>query len=67
MKNINNVLDIILKTILKIRISPFYDNLYSKNCRILPVFGKNFRHFWGKENDLVHFSYNIKCGYLKKK
>ena len=33
-----NVLGILLKTILKFRNSHFYKNLYSKNCRILIFF-----------------------------
>ena len=30
----------LLKTILKIENSRFYENLYSKNCRVSPVFDK---------------------------
>ena len=34
LKNVQNVLGILLKTILKFSNNRFYKNLYSKNCRI---------------------------------
>ena len=37
LKNVQKVLGILLKTILKFRNNCFYKNLYSKNCRILYV------------------------------
>ena len=39
---------ILFKTILNIRNSCFYENLYSQNYRILPVFDKLLGGFWGK-------------------
>ena len=49
LKNVHNVLGILLKTILKIRNSHFYENLYSKNLGMLPVFDTLFRYFGRKE------------------
>ena len=49
MKNVQNVLGILLKRILKIRNSRFYENFYSKYCRMLPAFDKLFEYFWKKE------------------
>ena len=43
MKNVQNVLGILLKTILKFRNNRFYKYFYSKNCRILNV----LIHCWG--------------------
>ena len=48
-KNVQNVLGVLLKTILRIRNSRFYENFYSKNCRMLPAFDKLFEYFWEKE------------------
>ena len=48
LKNVQNVLGILLKTILKIRNNRFYKNFYSKNCRILNVFDTLFGYFWRK-------------------
>ena len=42
-------------TILKIRNSRFYENFYSKNCRMLPVFDKLFGYFCGIEKLLYNF------------
>ena len=55
LKNVHTVLGILLKTILKIGNSCFYENFYSKSCRMLPVFYKLFGYFLGKENILCIF------------
>ena len=55
LKNVHNVLGILLKKILKIINGRFYENFYSKNCRMLPVFDKLFGYFFGKENILYIF------------
>ena len=49
LKNVQNVLGILLKTILKIRNNRFYNNFYSKNFRILHVFDTVFEYFWSKD------------------
>ena len=61
LKNVHNVLGILLKTILKIKNCRLYDNFYSKNCRMLPVFEKLFGIYLGKENMLYIFlqAYNV--------
>ena len=51
LKNVQNILGILLKNILKIRINGFYKNLYSKNCRMLHVFDTLFGYFWRKDKD----------------
>ena len=55
LKNVQNVLGILLKTIVKIRNSRFYESFYSKNCIMLPVFDKLLRYFFGKEIILYIF------------
>ena len=45
LKNVQNILGILLKTILKFRKNRFCKNFYSKNCRILNVFDKLFGYF----------------------
>ena len=49
LKNVQNVLGILLKTILKIRNNRFYKNFYSQNCRMLHVFDTLFEYFWRKD------------------
>ena len=48
LKNVQNVLGILLKTILNFRNNSWYKNFYSKNCRILNVFDTLFGYFWKK-------------------
>ena len=66
LKNVHNVLGILLKTILKIINSRFYENVCSKIFRMLPVFDKLFRFFLLEREYFIHFPENIKCGNLKK-
>ena len=49
LKNVKNVLGILLKTILKIRNNRLYKKFYSKNCRMLHVFDILFGYFWRKD------------------
>ena len=49
LKNVQNVLDILLKKNLKTRNNRLYKNLYSKNCRMLHVFDTLFGFFWRKD------------------
>ena len=49
-KNVQIVLGILLKIILKIRNSRFHENFYSQNCRMLPVLINCLSHFEGKIN-----------------
>ena len=55
LKNVLNVLGKLLKKILKIRNSRFYENFYSNICRMLPVFNKFSGSFFGKEIILYIF------------
>ena len=48
MKNVKNVLGILLKTILKIKNNSFHKNFYSKNCKMLHVFNTFLDIFWRK-------------------
>ena len=48
-KNVQNDLGILLKTILKIRNNRFYKNFYSKNCRMLHGVDTLFGYFWKKD------------------
>ena len=66
LKNVQNVLGILLKTILKTRNNRFYKNFYSRNCRMLHVFDTLSRYFGGNIN-IENTSENIKSGHLKKK
>ena len=66
LKNVKNVLGILLKTILKIRNNRFHENFYSQNCRMLHVFDTLFGFFGGNIN-IESTSENIKCGDLKEK
>ena len=62
-KNVQNVLGILLKTILKFRNNRFYKNFYSKNRRIY----KKIIHCSGvfeEKIDIDNTSENIKCGNL---
>ena len=52
LKNVQNVLGILLKAILKIRNNCSYKNFYSKNCRMLHGFNILFRYFLRKEKVL---------------
>ena len=63
LKNFQNVLGILLKTILKFRNNRFYKKFYSKNWRILHVFDKLFG-FFGRKINIANTSENIKCGNL---
>ena len=63
LKNVQNVLGILLKTILKFRNNSFYKNLYTKNCRILNVFDTLLGYFRRKIN-IDNTSENIKYGHL---
>ena len=65
LKNVQNVLDVLLKTILKIKNNRLYKNLYSKNCRMLHILIHCSGVFGGKIN-IGNTSKNI-CGNLKKK
>ena len=47
LKNVQNVLRILLKTTIKFRNNRFYKNFYSKNCRILNFFDTLFGYFGG--------------------
>ena len=62
LKNVQNVLGVLLITILKLRNNCFYKNLYSKTCRF-----KKLMHIldmpWGKIN-IDNTSENLKCGDL---
>ena len=49
LKNIQNVLGILLETILKTGNNRFYKNFYSQNCRMLHVFDTLFGYFWRKD------------------
>ena len=49
LKNVQNVLGILLTTILKFRNNRFYKNFYSKNYRILHFFDTLFGYFWRKD------------------
>ena len=51
LKNVQNVLGILLKSIIKVRNNSFYKNFYSKNCRMLHIFDTLFRYFGGKINN----------------
>ena len=61
MKNVHNVFGTLLKTILKIRNSRFYDNFYNKIFIMLPVFDELFEFFFGKDNILnfIQKTYNV--------
>ena len=62
LKNVPNVLGILLKTILKFRNSHFYKNSYSKNCSFFSpdtLFG-----YFGRKINIDNTSENIKCGNL---
>ena len=67
LKSVNNVLGILLKSIIKIRKSRFYENFHSKNCRMLPVFDKKNWVFLGEREYFKILSKNIKCGNLNEK
>ena len=66
LKNVQNVLGILLKNILKIRNNRFYKNLYSKNCIMLHVLIHCSGIFGGKIN-IENTSGNIKCGKIYRK
>ena len=66
LKNVQNVLGILLITILKFRNNCFYKNFYPKNCRILNVFDTLFGYLGWKIN-IENTSENIKCGNLQEK
>ena len=55
LKNGQNVLGILFKTILKIKNSRFYENFYSKIFRMLPVFNTLFGYLGRKEK---YWKYN---------
>ena len=65
LKNFQNVLGMLLKTILKIRNNCFYQNFYSKNCKNLHVFDTFSGIFGGKIN-IENTSENIKCDNLQE-
>ena len=62
----HKVLGILLKTILKIINSHFYENFYSQNCIMLPVFDKKIVYLFLEREYFVHFPENINCGSLRK-
>ena len=66
LKSVQNVIGILLKTILKSRNSRFYENFYSRNCGVLPVLIIYSGVFGGNRN-IGNTSKNIKCGSLMKK
>ena len=49
LKSVQNVLGILLKTILKTKNNRFYKNSYSKSCIILHVCDTLFWYFWRKD------------------
>ena len=49
LKNVQNFLGTLLKTILKIRNNRFYKNFYSKNYRIFKNIDTLFGYFWKKK------------------
>ena len=65
LKNVQNVLGILLKTILKIRNNRFYKNFYSQNCRTSHVLIHCSGILGGKIN-IENTSENIKCANFKK-
>ena len=65
LKNVHNVRGIVLKSIIKIRNSHFYENFDSKLVECYQ-FLINCLVFLGERGYFVHFSENIKCGHLKK-
>ena len=66
LKNVQNVLGILLKTFLKIRNNRFYKNFYSKIAECYTFFIHCSVLFGGNIN-IKNTSENIKCGYLQKK
>ena len=65
MKNIQNDLGILLKTILKFRNTRFYQNLYSKNSRI-SIFPIHCSGILGGKINIDNTFENIKCGNLNE-
>ena len=63
LKNVQNVLVLLLKTILKFRNNRFYKNFYSKNCRI-KLFLIHCSGIFGGKIKFGNTSENIKCGDL---
>ena len=66
LKNVQNVLDVLLKAILKLSNNRFYKNFYYNNRRILIFFHTLFWSF-GEKVNIDNTSENIKCGNLKEK
>ena len=60
LKNVQNILGILLKTILKFRNNRFYKNFYSKNRIFFYILNTFFGCFWRKIN-IDNTSENIKC------
>ena len=65
-KNVQNVLGVMLISILKFRNNCFYKNFYSKNCRFLFFFSINFSGILGGKINIDDTSENINCGNFKE-
>ena len=66
LKNVENILGVLLITILKFRNNCFYKNIYSKNCRI-NFFPNHYSGILGGKINIDNTSEDIKCGNLKEK
>ena len=64
LKNVQNVLGILLKTIIKFRNSRFYKNFYAKNCRILSFFSIHCSGTLGGKINIDNTFENLTCDNL---